>query len=84
MEAPLQTPYDPGDAYVVERITTYWSENRTSAYRRMRREKTWDAFVESVVAQVREVAYRNIASGELNRHAWRRAIRTEVMGLDED
>ena len=45
MEAPLQTPYDPGDAYVVERITTYWSKNRTSTYRRMRREKTWDAFV---------------------------------------
>ena len=84
MEAPLQTPYDPGDAYVVERITKYWSENRTSEYRRMRREKAWDAFVESVVTQVREVAYRNIDSGELNRHAWRRAIRTEVMGLDED
>ena len=84
MEAPLQTPYDPGDAYVVERIRTYWSENRTAAYRRMRREKTWDDFVESVVARVREVAYQHIDSGELNRHAWRRAIRTEVMGLDED
>ena len=84
MEDPQTTRYDPGDAYVIERITTYWSENRKAAYRRMRREKTWDAFVESVVEQVREVAYGHIDRGELDRHAWRRAIRTEVMGLDED
>ena len=76
--------YDPGDAWVVERITTYYSENRTSAYRRMRREKTWDSFVEELVAQVRHVAHAHIAAGELNRHAWRRAVRTEVMGLEED
>ena len=84
METPQPAPYDPGDTYVVERITTHWSENRRSSYRRMRREKTWEGFVESMVAQVREVAYGHIARGELDRHAWRRAIRTEVMGLEED
>ena len=84
MQEPRPAPYDPGDAWVVERITTYWSENRRSAYRRMRREKTWDSFVESVVERVREVALGHISRGELNRHAWRRAIRTEVMGLEED
>ena len=84
MESPRPEPYDPGDAWVQDQIWAYYSENRTESFQRMRREGTWERFVEQVVEQVREVAHRHISMGELGRHAWRRAIRTEVMGLDED
>ena len=84
MEAPQSAPYDPGDAWIQDQVWTYYSENRTEAFRRMRREETWARFVEQLVEQVRDVARDLIATGELDSHAWRRAVRTEVMGLDED
>ena len=76
--------YDPGDAWVHEEIWTFWSENRQAAFRRMRRETTWDEFVADLTAQVRDEAHDLMAAGEMGRRAWRLAIRTEVMGMSED
>lgn len=84
METPGTEPYDPGDAWIQEQVWTYYEQNQTESFRRMRREGTWDRFVEQLTEGVREIAQNLIATGEMERHAWRRAIRTEVMGLDED
>ena len=50
----------------------------------MRKEGTWAEFVTDLTASVRSRALSHINDGEIPTHAWRRAVRTEVMELEED